>query len=313
LEAEVAALKAMIASLQAELEALRGSGGGDGSAAAFVKPNKHSDKHAHRARPKKTRRQRVAEQNAARKKEPPERVTEIRQHALERCPTCDYKLSGHSIARRRQVIDLPPMPALQVVEHQVIKRWCPVCKAWHAPKLDLSGEVLGQRRLGHGIASLVSWLRTTLRLPIKLVQALVWQIYTLKLSAGEIVELCHAVANAGKTAVAEIKATIVDSPQVHMDETCWREDGDNGYVWASSTPDGLRAFEFHFSRAGAIPEAILDGFTGTLVTDFYAGYNHTDTPTVGISAVGCMCCAICISSRPTTLPVIQKCWLGLTR
>ncbi len=203
-------------------------------------------------------------------------MTEIRQHALERCPECDYKLSGHSIARRRQVIDLPVMPALQVVEHQVIKRWCPKCKAWHTPKLDLSREVLGQGRMGHGIASLVSWLRTTLRLPVKLVQTLVWQIYKLKLNTGEIVELSHAVAKAGQTAVAEIKRAIVTSPHVHMDETGWREDGDNGYVWASSTPEGLRAFEFHFSRAGAIPEAILDGFTGTLVTDFYSGYNHTD-------------------------------------
>ncbi len=168
------------------------------------------------------------------------------------------------------------MPALQVVEHQVIKRWCPKCKKWHVPKLDLSSEVLGQGRIGHGIASLVSWLRTTLRLPVKSVQTLLQQIYTLKLSVGEIVALCHAVAKAGQMTVTQIKQAILTSPHVHMDETGWREDGDNGYVWATSTPAGLRAFVFHFSRAAAVPEAILDGFTGTLVTDFYAGYNHTD-------------------------------------
>lgn len=270
LEAEVAELKAIIVGLRAEIEGLVGSAA---QPATFVKPNTHKEKRAHS---KKTRRQRAAEQNAARKKEPASQVTEIRQHALERCPGCNYKLSGHTIARRRQVIELPPMPALQVIEHQVIKRWCPKCKTWHTPKLDLSHEVLGQSRMGHGIASLVSWLRTTLRLPVKLVQTLVWQIYKLKLSAGEIVELSHAVAKAGQTAVTEIKQAILTSPQVHMDETGWREDGDNGYVWASSTPGGLRAFEFHFSRAGEIPEAILDGFTGTLVSDFYGGYNHTD-------------------------------------
>ena len=205
-------------------------------------------------------------------------MTETRQHALERCPECDYKLSGQSIARRRQVIDLPEMPALSVVEHQVIKRWCPVCKVWHTPKLDLSSEVLGQSRMGHGIASMVSWLRTTLRLPVKLVQTLLRQIYRLTLSAGEIVELSHAVAKAGQDAVTQIKAAILKQPHVHMDETGWREDGDNGYVWVASTPDGLRAFEFHFSRAGAIPEAFLDGFTGTLGSDFDGGYNHPAAP-----------------------------------
>ena len=266
----MAELKAIIVGLRAKIETFEG---GESKPPAFVKPNTHPHKREH---PKKTRRQRAAEHNAARKREPATQVTEIRQHALERCPECNYKLSGHSIARRRQVIDLPPMPALQVVEHQVIKRWCPKCKTWHTPKLDLSREVLGQGRMGHGIASLVSWLRTTLRLPVKLVQTLVGQLYTLKLSAGEIVELSHAVAQAGQTAVDEIKHAILTSPHVHMDETGWREDGDNGYAWASSTPEGLRAFEFHFSRASAVPEAILDGFTGTLVTDFYGAYNHTE-------------------------------------
>jgi transposase len=270
LEAENAKLTVIIGELRAEIDALRKS---ESPPATFVKPNTHKEK---RSRPKKTRRQRAVEQNAARKKEPASQVTEIRQHALERCPGCDYKLSGKSIARRRQVIDLPVMPALQVVEHQVIKRWCPKCKKWHVPVLDLSNEVLGQGRMGHGIASLVSWLRTTLRLPVKRVQNLLQKIYKLKLSVGEIVELTHAVAKAGQNTVAQIKQAIVSSPHVHMDETGWREDGDNGYAWASSTPEGLRAFEFHFSRAGAVPEAVLDGFTGTLVTDFYGGYNHTD-------------------------------------
>lgn len=272
LEAEVAELKAIIAGLRAENERLRGNNSAS-QAPTFVKSNKHADKQAHRARPKKTRRQRAAEQNAARRKEPPERVTEIRQHALERCPVCDYKLSGQSIARRRQVIDLPEIPALQVVEHQVIKRWCPKCQTWHTPKLDLSGEVLGQGRIGHRAASLVSWLRTTLRLPVKQVQTLLAQLYRLTLSVGEIVALSHAVAQAGQTTVAAIKTAILAHPHVHMDETGWREDGDNGYAWVMCTPDGWRAFVFDFSRAGAVPAALLDGFTGTLVSDFYGAYN----------------------------------------
>jgi hypothetical protein len=262
-------LRAQIAALL-DSNSNNGHPGSQTPLAANIKPNTHKHK---RGREKKTRRQRAAEQNAARKKEPSERVTEIRQHALERCPVCDYKLSGQSIARRRQVIDLPVIPALEVVEHQVIKRWCPKCQTWHAPKLDLSGEVMGQGRIGHRAASLVSWLRTTLRLPVKQVQTLLEQLYRLRLSAGEIVALSHAVARAGQTTVATIKRAILAHPHVHMDETGWREDGDNGYVWVRCTPDGLRAFAFDFSRAGAVAAALLDGFEGTLVTDFYGAYN----------------------------------------
>ena len=224
---------------------------------------------------------------------------------------------------RRQVIDLPEMSALQVVEHQVIKRRCLKCKTWHTPKLDLSREVLGQGRMGHGIASLVSCpaipvplrgtrggireLRTTLRLPMKSVQTRLQQIYRLKLSVGEIVELTHAVANAGQNAMAEIKAAILK--HAHVDETGWREDGNNGYaestfsVWSSSTSNGLRAFEFHFSRAGAIPKAFLDGLSGTLVTDFYCGYNGTDGKH---QRCWVHCCEMCANSKTSTCPAIPN-------
>jgi transposase len=84
------------------------------------------------------------------------------------------------------------------------------------------------------------------------------------------------VANAGQATIKQITQAILAQPYVHMDETTWRENGDNGYVWACSTPNGLRVYTFKFSRAAIIPETILAGFQGTLVTDFYAGYNHTD-------------------------------------
>jgi len=46
-------------------------------------------------------------------------------------------------------------------------------------------------------------------------------------------------------------------------------------VWAMSTTDGLRAYVFAFSRSGQIARGLLRGFSGTLVTDFYGGYNDT--------------------------------------
>ena len=286
MEAEVAALcalveqlretnrqqRTLIEQLHEEQEALRQQKRATSTPTpTFVKPNTHKEKGD---RPRKTRRQRAAEQSekAVRRRETP---TEIRRHALDRCPDCGYALHGESVARRRQVIDLPEMPAVQVVEHQVIKRWCPACQAWHRPRLDLSDTVLGRRRMGHRITSLVSWLRTALRLPVASVQTMLKQVFHLHMSAGEVVELTHGAARAGQNAANAIQTAICAHTHVHMDETAWREDGDNGYVWAMSTADGLRSYMFFLSRAGRIPEGLLREFKGTLVTDFYGGYNHT--------------------------------------
>ncbi len=60
------------------------------------------------------------------------------------------------------------------------------------------------------------------------------------------------------------------------DETGWREDGRNGYIWAMGTPEGDCYYERHASRSGDVINDLLgEAFTGVLTTDFYAGYNDT--------------------------------------
>ncbi len=270
LQTEVHRLSDLVARLTSRVEELKRA---KPEVPAFVKPNTHKEK---RAKREALRKKRAAESNHGRKSEA---ATEIRQHALEHCPDCGYTLSGQSIGRRRQVIDLPTVQPVQVVEHQVIKRYCPHCQKWYEPKLDVSDEVLGQGRLGLRVMSLVAWLRTELRLPAAQIQRYLKQVHGLTISVGEVVELARKVATVGAATVTAIQAAISGSSQVHMDETVWREDGDNGYVWATSTPAGYRAYTFALSRSGTVAERVLGAdFHGTLVTDFYAGYNWYPGP-----------------------------------
>ncbi len=101
----------------------------------FVKPNKPAP-----AEPKPKRKKRAAQHNHGRRRETP---TQIVPHAVERCPDCDYQLQGNSLAYTRQVIDLPAPQPIDIIEHQVFKRWCPHCRRWHRPKRELAGMVLG--------------------------------------------------------------------------------------------------------------------------------------------------------------------------
>ena len=73
--------------------------------------------------------------------------------------------------------------------------------------------------------------------------------------------------------MAQVLESIRASPVVHADETGWREDGVNGYVWSFSTPTGQ-----YFLRRGrnkeVVDEVLGESFSGVLVSDFYAAYNH---------------------------------------
>jgi transposase len=194
-------------------------------------------------------------------------------HAASCCPDCGRTLHGGSEHRRRQIIDLPETP-VQVTDHVIVGRWCGVCKKRVLPQVDLSGQALGQHRIGVRLMSLVCSLKTALRLPVRQITQLLHSLWGVKISAGEVCELLHDAAAQGKPVYEAIQKQVRGSPFVHADETGWREDGQNGYLWSFSTPT-VRYFVYNQSRSGSVPLEVLGSeFGGIVVCDFYGGYNH---------------------------------------
>jgi transposase len=219
---------------------------------------------------KKPRKKREAQHKHGRRREPPTHVVE---HRIVCCPVCASRLGGVSVARRRQVIEVAPPPPVEVTEPVVYHGWCSECQKWREAPLDVSGEVLGQGRLGVRITSVIAYLRTVLRFPLRQIQAYLLTLHDLKLSLGEITEVLHRLNKKPEPELAALKARIRGSPAVQADETGWREDGQNGYIWSLSTPS-VRYYEYHHSRGHEIVEALLGPeFSGVLGSDFYAAYN----------------------------------------
>jgi hypothetical protein len=107
---------------------------------------------------------------------------------------------------------------------------------------------------------------------------LVAQTWGLRLSVGAISGLLMDVAHAGKPAYDTVLAEARASPVVHLDETGWRENGRNGYIWTLSTPT-LRLFQYVQSRAGAVAERLVgEGGTGIVVSDFSAASDRLARP-----------------------------------
>ena len=219
---------------------------------------------------KKTRKKREAQHNRARRRAMP---THIVEHHLAMCPDCDLRLGGISLARCREVIDVPPPPAVQITEHRIFKGWCAGCQKWHEAPVDLQTEVLGQGRIGVRLASTIAYLRTSLRLPLRQIRELLRTLHGFEVSLGELVELLHRIKAHAQPSLDALLTEIRASPAVQADETGWREDGLNGYIWSVSTPT-VRYYEYHHSRAGEVVKHLIgDDFPGVLGSDFYAGYN----------------------------------------
>jgi len=262
-QATITQLQATVATLEArvhELERRLGTGGGRGM------PGLKAQEAAPPGPPRARKRR---QQNFARRRQAPTRQV---VHAVAACPGCGTALVGGSVKRTREVLDLVLTP-VEVVEHVYLARRCPGCGRRCVPPPELAGQVVGQQRLGVGLVSLIATLREAGRLPVAMIQ---WYLETFQqchLSAGTIVDALQRVAQQAQPAVAAGLARVRASPYVQADETGWRENGRNGYVWTFSTPTE-QVFVRRRRTKEVVDEVLGAEFSGVLVSDFYAAYHH---------------------------------------
>ncbi len=140
------------------------------------------------AEEKKPRKKRETQYNRARKRSVP---TQIVEHRIVACPDCHLRLGGISLARCREVIDVPPPPVVEVTEHRIYKGWCAGCQRWHEAPVDFCEQVLGQGRIGVRLARMIAYLRTVMRLPLRQLQHVLRTLHGFEGSRGELVELLH--------------------------------------------------------------------------------------------------------------------------
>ena len=268
----IEALMARVEALEKEIRRLRGGkGGGTPLAVKPSRPPKEQQERQHRDRAFVRRRE-----------QPDEEVA----HVVERCPKCGRSLEGGWEHDRRQVIEV--VLQHRVIDHVMWARRCGVCRKRIVPKPE-SREmgVQGKRRFGVSVQGLVATLHIGCRVPMRMIGKLMGELFGLHISDGEVVKLLDGVKEAGEPEIARLRESIRRSPGVCADETGWRQDGENGYLWGFFT-ELERYFEYRKSRSAQVPKDILsEDFGGVVTCDFYGGY--------------------------TKLGVLQRCWFHLLK
>jgi len=257
-QAQIAALMVRVAELEEEERRLRGGkGGGTALALKPSRPERESKPRKHRGRA-----------FVRRKEQPDEEV----RHVVERCPDCGRSLHGGWEHARRQVIEV--VLQRRVVDHVIWARRCGVCRKRILPKPEPSEiGAQGKRRFGVSVQALVASLHIGCRVPMRMIGKLMWELFGLRVSDGEVVNLLDGVKGAGEPEIARLRERVRSSAAVCADETGWRQDGDNGYLWGFFT-EGARYFEYRKSRSAQVPKEILgEDFGGVVTCDFYGGYN----------------------------------------
>jgi len=119
-------------------------------------------------------------------------------------------------------------------------------------------------------------LRIAHRLPFRQVKQIFLDLPNFSISPGTVADQVQRVARWLEGDYEQMILRLRCAGVVHADETSWRTDGQNGWLWtATSSTDTL--YHVDKSRGGKVIVDLLGkAFGGTLVSDFYSAYSKID-------------------------------------
>jgi transposase len=201
---------------------------------------------------------------------PPESVvTKEYLYILKQCPISKESVGKvvDTVIKYTKDIDLKPRPI--VTKHTITRHWCSNCETYvKDPNVPMITRI-GKNTLGY-----VLYARYRLRLPLERIKESLLDLYSFKISEGEIVAtLKDAEALFGKDYEA-IKVMIQEAKAVYADETSWRMDGKNWWLWVFTTTKGTQ-YVIEDTRGKGIPEKVLgENEDRVIISDGYAAYQN---------------------------------------
>ena len=193
---------------------------------------------------------------------PPDKVKE---HTLNACPDCDGKLNQSSI-RKHTIIDLPEKP-IETVEHRILQYYCNRCKKHVEPATHLSDGIYGVR-----LQSMVIMLKNLTNSHEK-IASFMRELGAPSFSDSQVQRIADSYIGRLQSIRNTYLGILRKADYVNADETGFRRDGKNGYVWGVFTKN-ISIFSAQMSRARLHIEKILPLYKGVVVSDGYLAYDH---------------------------------------
>jgi transposase len=203
---------------------------------------------------------------------PPGEVDEFVVHRPTTCPHCQIALLPDLPAGdvlRQQVWDVPPIQP-QVTEHHFPTVTCPVCQA--TVRADRPPDV-PPGSFGPQVVAVVALLHGRYRVSTREVALLLDDLWHIPISVGSVPALYQTVSSALAPVYDAVQATVQAQAVANVDETPWREDRQQRYLWVATTVVATLFLIGRRSRA-ALESVLGTAFAGIVGSDRYKAYAH---------------------------------------
>lgn len=192
---------------------------------------------------------------------------------LSNCPDCDNKLKRTKSASTHFVEDIP-LEKVKTVNtlYEIERQWCNHC---HKEIKALPKFVIPKTRFGINTLVYILILRYSIGLTVPKIRKILFDTYKITISNGGIIRQLNLAKKYLKSDYNKILGHIRGSPIKHADETGWRINGINTWVWAFLTKDNIY-LSIENTRGKTVAEEHLAGSDcqDVLIRDDYPGYKN---------------------------------------
>jgi transposase len=269
LEADVAALKQLVAVLLAENAELKRRLGMNSTNSNKPPSSDGPDVQRPGQKPKgKKRGGQSGHDPNLRQLIEPGACRQVIPHIPQQCRCGSMHLGTPELEARHQVISLPELKA-PVDEHQSFSRTCLDCGALNTRPIP--PEILCSA-FGSDVVALIGQLTGEYHLPKRAVQRILADLFGIDISLGAISDQEHTVARALEKPVQELRQAVQKAEVANGDETSWREEKKKAWLWVVVTQVAI-VFRVIQSRGKAVAQEVLgDEFGGIFGSDRWASY-----------------------------------------
>jgi transposase len=186
------------------------------------------------------------------------------------CPDCGTAFTGTGTTRERVVEDIDLVRPTVITKYVIERRWCPQCRRYHE---DAVTEALPRHRLGLHVLLFVVYQKVALGLSYGKIQHELRTYFGLTISVGELPGMVAEIAALFGPAYARLLQLMRQQAAIHIDETSWRVDGVPHWLWVFVN-DVVALYVVSRSRGSKVPQALLGpDFDGVVISDFFSAYS----------------------------------------
>ena len=169
--------------------------------------------------------------------------------------------------------DIILQPRTQVTQFSHQQTFCRTCN--RAVIQAAPGELLNSS-IGPTTKAAAVFLRYGLRIPYRKVQDLFAVFFNMPFVPASAMAFDRQATLKGKPLYEDIGQKLRCADRVHADETHWRQDGLNHFVWYGGNTN-IAYFHINRHRSAEVARSIFgDNFQGVLHADGYAAYNSVN-------------------------------------